>query len=197
MEEGQQIKRYKVETTVSVSWLNLHLWIQQRDIRKIIYRKLDTFDRHMVHVAHNSNVHIDKFNSEFINHCAAHGYFSLFLWLRNEIGCSMNETTCLYAAQYGSLNILEWLKGNGYLFHTNICAYAALGGHLEILKWLNKFIICTPLTSMYAAISGNLEIFEWLKMGKQLSCKKQCLNFAKMYKKQHVIDWINDNWTEG
>jgi len=190
--KGRQIKRYKVETTVSVSWLNLHLWIPQRDIRKMIYKKLTWLDKLMIHMSHNSTVRVDKFKT--LNECAWQGHFSLFLWLQNEKGCALDETTCLYAAQYGSLKILEWLKGNGYLFHTNVCAYAALGGHLEILEWLEKFIQPNPLTSVYAVISGKLEIFEWLKKRKYLANKIQCIEFVKMYKKQHVIDWINANW---
>ncbi len=37
-----------------VSWLNLHLWIPQKDVRKLIYAKLTDRDHLMVKCAHKS-----------------------------------------------------------------------------------------------------------------------------------------------
>jgi hypothetical protein len=38
----------------------------------------------------------------------------------------------------GHLEVLKWLRENGYEWDSEICSGAAKNGHLEVLKWLRK-----------------------------------------------------------
>ena len=42
------------------------------------------------------------------------------------------------AAKEGNMDILKWLKENGYNWEPGTCAAAAREGHLEALKWLRE-----------------------------------------------------------
>ena len=60
MESDQ--KRAKKETTVS--YLNLHLHGIYKDLRKLIYRKLNYIDKRIVQMAHNRRLPFGKLKDE-------------------------------------------------------------------------------------------------------------------------------------
>ncbi len=132
--EGR-IKRYKVDTTVSVSWLNLHEWIQQRDIRKLIYRLLDSVDWQIVQYAHTGKgIETDL----FIEECAVRGHFELVKWGVAQSYQMIDVRMCHCAVQGGNLKIIQWLQTNGHTIECSLslCEIAAGYGQLEVLKWL-------------------------------------------------------------
>ena len=71
------------------------------------------------------------------------------------------------AAEAGDLEILKWIRDNGYRFNRFfdrlVCRAAAKGGHLEIIMWLMEQGspwdrgVCDS-----AARGGHLEVLKWL-----------------------------------
>ena len=67
------------------SWLNLGVHGLYRDVRKLIYKKLDAFDRALVEQAHIINREV-KLNTVFAAECVFRGHLGLLQWAR-EKGC--------------------------------------------------------------------------------------------------------------
>jgi hypothetical protein len=182
-----------------VSWLNLHLYIPQRDVRKIIYSMLNKGDRIVVQFAHSSVM--SSFQSYNLNiHCAQYGYVDLIKWARSK-GCTSiyNETTGRIAATYGRLEILQWITSIGELFDANsVTTHAAIGGHLHILKWLHthKFLQDENQICYYAAKGGHLHVIEWssehchMKGGvNDFETQKQAVEYGHL----HILKWMHQN----
>ena len=80
---------------VAPSWLNLAQFGLYRDLRKLIYAKLEPFDRALVRAAHH--IKPVKLDEHFAASCARRGYLSLLQWA-HEKGCPLSENTCSAAA---------------------------------------------------------------------------------------------------
>jgi hypothetical protein len=119
---------------VSPSWLNLAAFGLYRDLRKLVYSKLDAFDMRLVEAAHLSNkpVTLDR---DFAWKCAERGYLSLLQWARAQ-RCRWNEWVCRAAASKGHLHVLAWARENGCPWDLWTCAAAAENGYLSVLQWL-------------------------------------------------------------
>ena len=74
------------------SWLNLGVHGLYRDVRKLIYSKLDAFDLALVEQAHMSSRKV-KLDTVFARECASRGYLGLLQWAREQ-GCPWNVRTC-------------------------------------------------------------------------------------------------------
>ncbi len=59
-------KRAKKETIISCSYLNLHLHGLYKDLRKLIYNKLNYIDKRIVQMAHNRNLPFGTYKEEDI-----------------------------------------------------------------------------------------------------------------------------------
>jgi len=208
------IKRHKICCTVSVSWLNLHQWIPQRDIRKMIYKLLDWNDRRIVEYAHTNKLSL--LNNIHQLDCAQHGYLSMLQWMYCDLHFPINEAVYIFAAQYGHLNVikwarsikcpwdqwttlfaaryghlelLDWLYENGCPLGPSICDSAAIGGHLHIMKWLHsKDCKWSENTTVNAADCGYLELFQYLIDNGCLWNRGRCLRsrFPK------IVEWIRN-----
>jgi diadenosine tetraphosphatase ApaH/serine/threonine PP2A family protein phosphatase len=79
--------------------------------------------------------------------------------------------TCVYAARYGHLHILEWLKTNGHPYDLYIELEAAIHGHIHVLEWATKDADFQDISwkdysiQLFhnAAASGQLKVLSWLK----------------------------------
>lgn len=145
-----------------VSWFNLHVWIPQKDIRKLIYAKLDYDDRTVVECAHNLHKE-PTLNFAFSSfHCAHNGYINLLKWAivkdcpidkftfafaalgrqlemlkyLHVIECPCDARTCNFAAENGDLHMLQCLRNWNCPWNEETCRNAAKNGHLSVLKWL-------------------------------------------------------------
>jgi hypothetical protein len=111
------------------SWLNLAQLGLYRDLRKLVYAKLEPFDRALVEATH---LHKPLTLYEpFAAHCAMHGYFKLLRWARAN-GCRWNEGTFAAAADGGHLNVLQWLHEQGCPWSSDVCSNAAAVGHFDV-----------------------------------------------------------------
>jgi hypothetical protein len=103
-----------------------------KDIRKIIYQKLNKVDLEVLRVSYNPTyVPI----SDIGCYAAGSGYLELLIWARNIAYIS----TYLYIAiENGHLNILQWftsenlVKGN---LNRYVCHLALRKGNLDVLDW--------------------------------------------------------------
>ncbi len=94
------------------------------------------------------------------NWAAKNGKINI-LKLLVENGCKIFKSTSQSAALYGQIDTLEWLQQNNCKFSANICIYAT--GHLNVLIWLkqNGYNLTSTLFSGVVR-DGNLEILNWL-----------------------------------
>jgi len=149
---------------MSVSWLNLHRWIPQRDVRKLIYRLLGPYERMIVKYAHLSK-YVDT--GEFII-----------------------EQLPYYSASYGYLNLLKWsIEQNKYVHYENVCFYASRRGHLDLVQWV---VAVTgyhwPNVFVTAAQNGHVHILEWWKKSGYKIDKSVCLGSGY----SRVVEWIKN-----
>jgi hypothetical protein len=85
--------------------------------------------------------------------------------------------TALYAAEYGYLNILEWLKDNNHKIYTTRLTYAHAikGGHMDVIEWIRKnsddINKLNKMTCESAAKYGQLDVLIWAR---SLTGKNEC-----------------------
>ena len=63
------------------------------------------------------------------------GHLALLEYCHIKLGCKLRGRLCAVAAQYGRLDVLVWLRGNGCPWDCTVTAQAAYHGHLDLLKW--------------------------------------------------------------
>jgi hypothetical protein len=145
-----------------VSWFNLHHFIPIRDVRKLIYTKLDGGDRIAVSMAHNSTIVFDS-STVFSCHCAKHGYIELLQWARTR-GCQWDELTIRIAAQYGRYELFTWMYMEKCPVDLNQTINAAVcGGHIRIIAWLVDIGITFNNRTVFrhATRRGHTNIMQW------------------------------------
>jgi hypothetical protein len=102
------------------TYLNLHLWIPQKDVRKLIYKMLNSVDRAVVRVAHNSKLGEKQ---------------SFWIFLSN---ATMDVSRIL---KWGQLNYPKLLTANPFEresveLHKIMCRAAAKYGNVSTLRYL-------------------------------------------------------------
>jgi hypothetical protein len=193
----QPTKRLKVVN--KVSWFNLHHWIDDKNVRKLVYKKLTTTERLMVERAHGIK-NIGNNSMLLVDYCSAHGFLSLLQHVVNNYdswntykGGSSFYNMSNNAAKYGHLNILKWMNSCGYSMDSTYCAYAAVNGHLHILQWHHEQQGYWDDTMCFnAALGGHLGILQWLCAHGCPWDKDTCVG-AKKKGHQHILDWIHAN----
>lgn len=84
---------------------------------------------------------------------------------KNPIGKS-NILACTTAASGGHLEVLKFLRQEGFPWSTSVCEMAARNGHLVILRWARSQDPPCPWddsTCFLAARNGHLEILQWTR----------------------------------
>ena len=151
---------------VAPTWLNLGVHGLYRDVRKLIYTKLDAFDRALVEAAHMSNRTV-TLDEAFARKCAKRGHLGLLQWARAN-GCRWNARTCANAAAGGHLHVLQWARESGCPWGSWTCTKAAENGHLEVLQWAREEgCPWDEWTCSSAAKNGDLKVLQWAR-------EKQC-----------------------
>ena len=152
-------------------WLGLcrGTHIPQRDVRKLIWKFLLSYDRIIIRMAHNSNYQ-PVLTETFSSYCAENGYLDLLKWGRTNVSpVPWDYRTAWSAAFNGHLKLLEWvMEGNGCQqvldVHeiTAILEASAQSGHLQVLQYLTdlfegKCFSCDRVICYYAARFGHLD----------------------------------------
>jgi hypothetical protein len=142
-----------------------------KDLRRHIRKWLHPVDGHMYLTACRSAFNhpvSPTMTAEISLYCAKRGYVKLLQYICDPIDDpKMLMNICRYAAtgaaNYGHVNILEWLKSVHYISPSNLGVEAAIGNQIDTLKW--AYLHGYPLTkscAWYAAKNGNLEMLQWI-----------------------------------
>ena len=91
-------------------------------------------------------------NLVILNYLAYNGIFTL------------DNGTFTYAAKYGSIEMLEWMRKHKYPWNARTCCAAAEKGRTEVVKWLHQNGCPWDRYSCAAAAgNGHLELLKWLR----------------------------------
>ena len=170
-----------------VSLAGLHRYLP-KDVRKLIYAKLDKYDIKLILSAHGSKEPI--LTVELSVHCAKNGHLELLKWARDN-NCPWDAWSHMRAAMNGHLEILKYLHENGCPRDARSCISVAYNGHLEALIWLlaNGYPRYA-YTCVAAAVGGRLEVLKWLIDNGCPLDKSECTKYATDNKQQHIVDWL-------
>lgn len=123
---------------------------------------------------------------------------SMIKWLKGYLSQD-NELICAWAAQLGKLEILKWLRANGFPWDGETIGRAAEGGYLEIIKWAyDNGSPMNEITFKLAVNGGRLKILEWLKAH---DCPWDATSTTKAARRGNleVLKWLRANkcpWDE-
>lgn len=99
---------------------------------------------------------------DFLKFGATHGFLKYCA-----VGLNRGESTrytCMLAANYGHLEVLQWAVSQGCPLNKWTCTYAASSGHLEILRWArSQNCPWDEWTCAFAAQNGHLEVLKWAR----------------------------------
>lgn len=186
------MKRQKTDNKVAL--LNLHLWMNAKDIYRLIYNKLSTYDKIVVQYAHTMS-RKKQFTVGFSNHCAQHNYLELYQWCFDRKLIRHHKVAHDYFALYAMLNQLHWpyKAPDKSVFH---CAaqLATLYGNLNMLQWAfnEGYDDKSKKICAFAAGKGYLEILQWARAN---GCQwdSNAFRMAAMYGRLNTLQWAFDN----
>lgn len=102
-----------------------------------------------------------------------------------------NTWPCYYASQAGRVDVMEWLKSNGWSFSAKSCMFSA--GNLEVLKWtLNNGCLMDEDTIWCAVINGRLDFVKWLR-SQGCPWNKDACAVATQNGHLDVLIWLRSN----
>ena len=163
----------------------------------------DTFDILLGFKWPSKKIKGTVYEGDLVNYAALQGSVEILRWLVEEKGYELNEDTGWLAGMGGSIEVLEYLRGNGYKFDEGACMGVAEGGHLEALKFLRSrttsYWPCPWCgeTTLEAAKGGHLEILKFcrgLLKGFPSRCpwnRPECSELASQNGHEHVAAWID------
>ena len=98
-------------------------------------------------------------------HAAAeYGQVELVEWLCGEGGFAMDESVMNSAAHGGNLELVRWLRGEGCSWSTWTCQCAAEAGRLGILEWLRANGCPWDFETCHSAVEhGHVEVLRWAR----------------------------------
>jgi hypothetical protein len=160
MERGD--KKHKTQNPVYI--LGLGHWIPQRDVRKIIWKKLNYLDKLMVWAAHGVNKWMEDSVDGIRYDCALYGYFDLIFYFLTEKKDAVRYFMT-YGAMHGHLNMVEWVFINyPEDFDSELIAQkAAYGGAVKILEYIGKLgkSFCSDFLCQEAACNNQTAFVKW------------------------------------
>lgn len=100
------------------------------------------------------------------------------------------------AAEYGQLDLLQWLHENkiGDRLYTDAMWTAVSNGHLKVVKWLHNNGIIDPLAMKMAVERGHFDIAKWLHKQKY-SCDKSYITYAASHGNLKMVKLLHKNVT--
>ena len=115
-------------------------------------------------------------------------------WLRKN-GFEWHSCVCVGAAKYGHLDLLKWLRDEGCPWDSRVYSYAAESGHFDVIKWaFDCGLEMKDHTDLcgYAARSGHLEIIKWAREN-GVPWGRYTMWWAAIYSHLDVLKWAHAN----
>lgn len=122
------------------------------------------------------------------------GHLEIIKWLRSQ-GYKWHGVEYVIAVKRGYLEILKWLIVQECPWSIQDCVCIAVTeGQLEILKWLREDQGCDwrSWTCFFAASSGQLEVLKWLRENDCGWDKDTCYQQAIRMQHTEVAEWIEN-----
>ena len=73
-----------------------------------------------------------------VSRAAQYGRLELVKWLCGEGGFEMDANVMADAAESGNLELVQWLRGEGCEWDWWMCYLAVDQGHVEVLRWARE-----------------------------------------------------------
>ncbi len=188
---------------VSCSWLNLHIFIPIRDLRKLIYSYLCSVDRIMVESAHLTKLDVQSRSPRIMSECATLGYLPLIQWLHGEKRCLLDRFVCKNAIQHDRMDILSFCISrlppcDRHVSPLGFGTLAALLGNIDALVILKNHSLLSDANSMgrAAASNGHLHVLEWMEANNFLFIRWIRCDFVYLYTMctdrgyTRVVEWM-------
>ena len=123
---------------------------------------------------------------------AREGSLNILKWIR-ENGWPWDGFICCNAAYHKYLKILKWARKNNYPWDETTCQYAIGNGHLEILKWARENgCYWNWETCAHAARNGHLEMLKWFRKNNCPWNSRICL-IAAINGHLKILQWAHEN----
>jgi hypothetical protein len=162
-----------------VTWLNLlRDHGVPKDIRRLIYAKLDRWDKEFVKSAHNSKYPLVLLD-DLVDACAKKGHLSLIQWMQITVGLVFQDGHGVRTA-FGPN--CKWAIAHG----------AADGGSLPVLQWVHEQGWSWPLDTIFWIVrSGRLDILQWFVENVHRNWKRSdAWKYAQTHKHYHILQWM-------
>jgi hypothetical protein len=162
-----------MEVRPALDYLRMHERIPQRDVRKLLWRYLNVYDREMVMCAHNC-LRSPRARYGLVDHCVANGFLGILQY-------------------YGADRLMQAALAHS---HTYICTIVIMRGDFDTLKWLqeNKIVsVANGQLKVLAAQRGRVDILQLL-MEIAPRWNDEICGVAKRYGHINVLEWAKNNW---
>ena len=80
----------------------------------------------------------DRYGDTMARYAANYGHLQLVKWLYGEGGFAMDEEVMRWAARSGNLELVQWLRAEGCPWNRRTCYWAVMEGHVEVLRWVRQ-----------------------------------------------------------
>ena len=99
------------------------------------------------------------------------------------------------AAEFGNLEVVEFLTRKGVSCSTNAMDFGATNGHLHVIQWLheNRFEGCSAKAMSLAAGCGHLDVVQWLHKNRSERCSSYAIIDAASNSHIEVVKYLIEN----
>ena len=165
------------EKTAYFAATNGHLHILDWVIRNGCYWKPNT----LLDSAYYGHLHVLQWALSVCN------------YVRNAPILDELKSSCMSAAAGGQLEVLQWLRAQGYPWGKRLCANAAINGHQHIIEWaIANGCQWDRETCSGAAAGDQLELLQWLR-ARGCPWDDQVCYWARVRGNQALLDWALEN----
>lgn len=185
---------------IGPSVLNLRRWIFQKDVIRLILKRLNKADWELVWAAHNKRYEqqlLADASGCFLKECMKQGYLNLLLTWK-KIDLKDISWYLKYAAQGGHLYIVQWSVNNSIDFDPLTFMFeAVVYGHVHIMKWLLDNVTSCSLTDeyyFYALQGGHINVMEFLKQHDvPVPDEDHYVTVAAQHGQLNTLKWLLEN----
>lgn len=132
-------------------------------------------------------------NDKIYNYAAKYGHVNIIKWLKTNTTLKLNIDACNMAARHGKFSVMKYIRQCGVCYDTSTCAAAAEGGHGNIISYLkNNGYPWDETTCEAAARTGRLQLLISLR-NHGCPWDKNTLSEAIRYNKLTVVFWCLEN----
>ncbi len=115
-------------------------------------------------------------------YAAQYGHLDIIQWMYESGKCKLDTHMCSFAAIGNQLEALRWLRANGCPWDANVCAFAARNCYLDILQWAHD----NGCECDYEADIVRINHYIRRELNKSEQANKQLIA-----KYNTVLDWLN------